>query len=133
VDFLATRADIDSDRLIFAGLSYGACIAPVLLVEEPRFRVAVLIAGGYTPDAFMPEVESRRYTPHVKLPVVMISGLYDAVFPVESSQMPMYRHLGSPDKQIKHIEGGHFPPVDESVKFANEWLRSRMGAGRTAK
>ena len=132
IDYLATRPDIDSERFIYAGLSFGASIAPVLLVEEPRFRAAVLISGGYQPSRFMPEIESRQYTGHVQIPVLMINGLYDSVHPVESSQMPMYRHLGSPDKQIKHFEDGHITAIDESVKFADEWLRSRTRMGRTA-
>jgi predicted esterase len=120
VDYLGTRADIDSDRLVYSGLSLGAAIAPIVLVEEPRFRAAVLIAGGYQPRAFMTEIEPRRYTPHVKLPVLMIGGLADSVYPLVASQMPMYRHLGSADKQIKHFESAHLPPVDETIRFADE-------------
>jgi serine/threonine protein kinase/predicted esterase len=133
VDYLGTRADIDADRLIYSGFSLGACIAPVLLVEEPRFRAAVLISGGYNPKAFMPEIEPRRYAPHVKLPILMINGVLDEVFPMKASQLPLYGHLGSADKQIKHFECGHFPPVEETVKFADEWLRSRMGTARGAR
>jgi serine/threonine protein kinase/dienelactone hydrolase len=128
VDYLGTRSDIDSERLIYSGLSFGAAAAPVLLVAEPRFQAAVLISGGYHSNAAMTEIEPRRYTPHVKLPVLMVGGLLDAVFPVEASQLPMYRHLGSPDKQIKHFQSGHIPPVEETIKFADEWLRSRTGA-----
>jgi pimeloyl-ACP methyl ester carboxylesterase len=125
VDYLHTRADIDADRLIFSGFSLGACIAPVLLVEEPRFCAAVLISGGYQPKAFLPEIEPLRYTPHVTLPILMINGTLDEVFPLKSSQLPMFRHLGSTDKQIKHFDCGHFPPVTETVKFGDEWLRAR--------
>jgi hypothetical protein len=42
--------------------------------------------------------------------------------------MPMFNQLGSVDKQIKHFETGHVPPIDETLKFADEWLRSRTGA-----
>jgi predicted peptidase len=123
------RADIDSNRLIYGGLSMGATFAPVLLVEEPRFQAAVLIAGGYWGRAFMAEVEPRRYAPHVKIPVPMINGILDDIHPLEISQMPMFRHLGSTDEQIKHFESVHVPAVDETVRFADEWLRSRPGAG----
>jgi serine/threonine protein kinase/predicted esterase len=129
VDYLGTRSDIDSERLIYSGLSFGAAAAPVLLLAEPRFQAAVLISGGYHSNAAMTEIEPRRYTPHVKLPVLMVGGLLDAIFPVEASQLPMYRHLGSADKQIKHFQSGHIPPVEETIKFADEWLRSRTGKG----
>src|SRR5262249_15938870 len=115
---------------VFAALSLGACMAPVLLTAEPRFRAAVLIAGGYQPKPFMLEAEPRRHAPHVKLPVLMIGGLLDEVYPLETSQMPLYRHLGSADKQIKHFESGHIPPVDETVKFVDEWLAFRTRPGK---
>ena len=125
VDYLATRPDIDSQQLTYAGFSLGASAAPVLLVAEPRFKAAVLIGGGYRPIAWIPETEPRRYAPHVKLPVLMLNGNCDAVFPLRSSQTPLFRHLGSTDKQHKVLTGGHSVPVDEAVRIADEWLRSR--------
>jgi predicted esterase len=125
VDYLATRPDIDSQRLSFTGFSLGAAIAPVLLAAEPRFQAAVLISGGYHVSTWVPEIEPRRYTPHVKIPVLMLNGSCDAIFPVRSSQNPMFRHLGSADKQHKILTAGHTVPVDEAVRIADEWLRAR--------
>ena len=62
---------------------------------------------------------SRRYLMVGLLAVVMIGGLIDAIHPVEISQMPMFRHLGSANKEIKHFESGHLPPVEETIKFAD--------------
>jgi predicted esterase len=128
IDYLATRSDIDSQRLTFTGFSLGACVAPVLIVAEPRFKAAILIAGGYPAEVWLPEIEPRRYAPHVKLPVLMLNGSCDAVFPMKSSQDPLFRHLGSADKQRKLILAGHLIPADESVRIADEWLRSRPAA-----
>jgi pimeloyl-ACP methyl ester carboxylesterase len=105
-------------------------MAPVLLVAEPRFKAAVLVAGGYEPTAWLPEVESRRYTPHVKMPVLMINGSYDTIFSVKSSQLPMFRHLGSSDKQHKFLPTSHVVPADQGVSIADEWLKTRLGPGR---
>src|SRR5262249_13696498 len=78
VDSLATRSDIDSQRLSFSGFSLGAAIAPVLLVAEPRFKSALLISGGYHhASAWVPEIDPRRYAPHFKLPVLMLNGNCD--------------------------------------------------------
>jgi dienelactone hydrolase len=81
VDYVTTRPDVDSKRLVFAGVSFGSSSAPVFLVAEPRFRAAMLLAGGYQPEAWLPEIDSRRYTPYVKLPILMINGASDSVFP----------------------------------------------------
>jgi formylglycine-generating enzyme required for sulfatase activity/dienelactone hydrolase len=125
VDYLATRPDIDSQRLTYAGFSLGAVIAPVLLAAEPRFKAAVLTAGGYYHTHWVPEIDPRRYAPHFKLPVLMLNGSCDAIFPLHSSQTPMFRHLGSADKQHKVLLGNHWVPADEAVRIADEWLRSR--------
>jgi predicted esterase len=126
VDYLATRSDIDSQRMTFAGFSLGAAVAPVLVVAEPRFKAAMLIAGGYHARAWLPEIDPRRYAPHVKLPVLMLNGSCDAIFPMQSSQDPLFRHLGSADKQRKLLLAGHTIPADEAVRIADEWLRSRQ-------
>jgi predicted esterase len=125
VDYLATRSDIDSKRLTYAGLSMGAAIAPVLLVTESRFKAALFIAGGYYPTAWLPEIDARRYTPHVKIPVLMLNGSCDAIFPMDTSQNPLFRHLGSADKQHELLLAGHTIPAKEAVRIADEWLRSR--------
>ncbi|HKA05954.1 MAG TPA: dienelactone hydrolase family protein [Gemmataceae bacterium] len=126
VDYLATRSDIDSQRLSFSGFSLGAAIAPVLLVAEPRFKAAVLISGGYHHgSAWVPEIDPRRYAPHFKLPVLMLNGNCDAIFPLRTSQTPLFRHLGSSDKQHKLFTAGHWVPADEAVRIADEWLRAR--------
>jgi dienelactone hydrolase len=134
VDYLGTRPDIDSHRLTYAGFSLGASMAPLLLVGEPRFKAAVLISGGYQNIPWLPEIDPHRYAPHIKLPVLMLNGSCDALKPVRSSQTPMFRHLGSGDKQHKILTGGHILPVDETVRIADEWLRSqRDQADRTAR
>jgi predicted esterase len=126
VDYLATRSDIDSQRLTFSGYSLGACIAPVLLVAERRFKAAMLISGGYHSSTWVPEIDPRRYAPHFKLPVLMLNGNCDAIFPLRTSQTPLFRHLGSSDKQHKLLTAGHWVPADEAVRIADEWLRSRQ-------
>jgi hypothetical protein len=99
-------------------------------VAEPRFKAAVFVAGGYQPLAWLPEIDSRRFAPHVKMPVLMINGSYDTVFSVKSSQLPMFRHLGSADKQHKFLPSGHVIPADQGVMIADEWLKSRLGSDR---
>jgi dienelactone hydrolase len=126
VDFLNTRNDMNPDKLAYVGVSWGAMMAPTMLVVEPRFTAAVLIAGGYGRRARLPEIEPFQFAPYVKVPVLMINGLYDQIFPRESSLEPLYRDLGSADKSIKHFESGHAPPLEETVQLVNEWLSEKL-------
>jgi predicted esterase len=117
---------MNPDKLAYVGVSRGAIMAPTMLVVEPRFAAAVLIAGGYGGQALLPEIEPFQFAPYVKVPVLMINGLYDQILPRESSQEPLYRDLGSADKSIKHFESGHAPPLEETIKLVNEWLSDKL-------
>jgi hypothetical protein len=57
VDYLTTRDDVDSERLIYVGCSMGATLAPISLALEPRFRAAVLLVGGYWWGPIRPELD----------------------------------------------------------------------------
>ena len=58
----------------------------------------------------------------------MLSGRYDSAFPIELSQKPFLRLLGSPPGDKKQIlfDGGHFLPrtmmVAESLKWFDQYL-----------
>jgi pimeloyl-ACP methyl ester carboxylesterase len=97
----------------------------------PRQRLELFVpvcqASGYHNAAWVPEIDPRRYAPHFKLPVLMLNGNCDAIFPLRSSQTPLFRHLGSADKQHKILPAGHCVPAEEAVRIADEWLRSRLG------
>jgi hypothetical protein len=42
----------------------------------------------------------------------MVNGRYDFFFPVDSTQVPLFKLLGSPPKDKRHVilEAGHVPP-----------------------
>jgi hypothetical protein len=39
----------------------------------------------------------------MKKPVLMVNGRYDYVFPLEKSQEPLFKMLGTPEKDKEHI------------------------------
>ena len=60
----------------------------------------------------------------------MLNGRYDHFFPVESSQVPLFRLLGTPDKDKKHVlyEAGHGDlPRKEVVRESLDWLDKYLG------
>ena len=96
IDYLETRADIDHGRLAFYGLSFGAIVAPPLLAIEHRFKAAVLQGGGLDSYKPLPEIDPLNFAPRVTAPVLMLNGRYDFMEPLETSQRPLFRLLGTP-------------------------------------
>jgi pimeloyl-ACP methyl ester carboxylesterase len=100
------------------------------LAVEPRFKVGVLVSAGTRPARFA-EVDTWNYVPHVKVPVLMLSGRDDSVGPLEVSQKPMFKALGTPekDKRLTIYPGGHVDFMDrlEVVKEGLDWLDHYLG------
>jgi dipeptidyl aminopeptidase/acylaminoacyl peptidase len=126
VDYLQSRKDIDGQSLAFVGGSWGATWAPIALAVEPRFKACVMITGGLHNTTFPPEVDPFNFAPQVVIPVLMLNGQYDWIFPVETSQEPLYRALGSKDKKIIRYESGHGLPK-QAWSAAYEWLDEHFG------
>jgi dienelactone hydrolase len=129
VDYVATRPDVDTTRLAFAGTSWGGRTAGVLLALEPRFKVAVLNVPGLSMLPMRPEEDPVNFLPRIHIPVLMLSGRYDSGFPLELSQKPFFRLLGSPPAMKKHVldEGGHFLPRPMMVRESLAWLDQYLG------
>ena len=128
VDYLLTRDDVDSNRLIYYGQSYGSLRAPPILAAEQRFAAAVLQVGGYrftkTGEGF-PELNGFQFTPHVKTPVLMVNGLADTVFPFDTAQVPMFEDLGSETKRHVVQDGvRHNVNAQDMAREMDDWLGS---------
>jgi serine/threonine protein kinase len=114
LDYLETRDDIDSDHLVYLGLSAGSEYGPIYLAIEPRFAAAALIAGGFDDFHMLEEaaeINPWNYAPREKTPTLMVNGSSDYGLPVETAQKPMFDLLGVPPESKKHVllEGGHLP------------------------
>ena len=126
IDYLETRKDIDTSNLAFAGVSLGAGLGLKVVAAEPRFKTAVLLSLGYTPPNGYPIVDSWNYAPRLKVPVLMMSGKDDSMAPVETSQKPMFKALGTPEKDKTYLQfpGGHVDFINrqEVITEALKWL-----------
>ena len=129
IDYVFTRADIDTTRLAYVGSSWGARVGGTALAIEPRIRTAILTVPGINANLIRPEEDPVNFLPHIRIPVLMLSGRYDSVFPYESSQVPFLRLLGSPPGTKKQVlfEGGHFLPRNMWVSEATRWLDQQFG------
>jgi dienelactone hydrolase len=125
IDYLETRQDIDSKKLAFYGMSWGAELGAFIPAVEERLKASVLVAGGLGGQG-RPEVREINYVTRVKTPTLMLNGKYDTL---ETSSKPMFDLLGTPapDKRQKLYETDHIPPRNEYIKETLAWLDRYLG------
>ena len=133
IDYLETRNDIFSDKIGYYGLSWGGWMGGLIPAVERRIKVVVLNVGGLirTASTFS-EVDQINFIPRVYQPVLMLNGKYDMIFPEESSQIPMFELLGTPEKDKKRIvyNSGHLVPQTELIKETLDWFDKYLGPVR---
>jgi len=132
LDYLATRPDMDTTKFAYFGYSWGAYLAPVNLAADSRFKAAVLRVGGLLMGRARPEVDPFNYLPRVKIPVLMLNGRYDSIFPVDIAQRPFFNSLGTPkaSKDWKIYPDGHDVPRTELMAETLKWLDKYLGQPR---
>jgi pimeloyl-ACP methyl ester carboxylesterase len=129
LDYLLTRSDLDHQKLAYYGVSQGAREASVMLGLEKRFRTAVLVGGGFSQLKQFPEIQEINFAPRVNIPTLMVNGRYDFIFPVETSQRPLFRFLGTkePDKRYALFDSGHVPLRNDIIRETLNWLDNYLG------
>ena len=128
IDYLDTRSDIDTSKLAYYGMSWGAIYGQIIPAVEHRLKVSVLISGGFV-DRGLPEVNAINYITRVKIPTLMLNGKYDMLLPYDKAIKPAYDLLGTAPKDKKLIlyETDHIPPKKEFIKESLAWLDKYLG------
>jgi predicted Ser/Thr protein kinase len=130
VDYLATRSDVATDKLAYYGVSWGALMGLRITALDRRFKTSILMVGGLdSTDPGMPEIDELNFAPRVRTPTLMLNGRDDFRFPLELSQKPMFRLLGTraEDKRLVLFDGGHIPGRLAPVKPVLDWLDRYLG------
>jgi pimeloyl-ACP methyl ester carboxylesterase len=124
IDYLETRSDIGTAQLAYYGVSWGGAMGGVMPAVEPRIRVSVLYVAGLGFERVRPEVDPVNFLPRIRIPTLMLNGRYDFFFPVETSQVPMFRLLGTPPDQKRYVveDGSHFVARTRLIQEALTWL-----------
>jgi dienelactone hydrolase len=134
LDYLATRPDVESERAGFLGASFGAFGQGIVLALEPRLKAAVLISGGISRfEQLHPLADMMNYAPRITVPVLMINGRTDPLFPYAASQLPLLELLGSDASQKTHIvyDGGHYQYRTNMVaRDITDWFDRYLGSVR---
>jgi serine/threonine protein kinase len=130
IDYLVSRPDVDRERLAALGISRGVVLAR-LAVGEQRLKAAALLGSGFMFDRNqLPEADPFNFVPHFRVPTLVVDGRFDFIFPLEATVRPMFRLLGTPnrDKQLLLWDGGHVPPEGYSPeKEALGWFDRYLG------
>ncbi|HVT04401.1 MAG TPA: protein kinase [Thermoanaerobaculia bacterium] len=129
IDYLETRKDIDSSRIAYYGLSWGAALGAILPAVEPRIKANVLYVAGMEFQHALPEVDQINYVTRVRQPTLILNGELDFFFPPETSQRPLFELLGTPPEHKKRLvfPGGHSVPRTEMIKESLRWLDRYLG------
>jgi cephalosporin-C deacetylase-like acetyl esterase len=130
VDYIETRHDLNQEKIGLYGHSWGGRLGPIVMAVEDRIKLGMLLVGGFSTNPAFPEVTEINFAPRVKVPVLMINGQHDVVFPLETSVKPMFESLGSSDKLLKIIDTGHnigSTHRNTLRKYILEWLDKHWG------
>jgi len=131
IDYLESRQDIDRQKLAWLGHSMGSRWGLNLIVLEGRLKLALLLDGGLPMGREMPEADQINFAPRVKIPVLMLNGRYDYIFPVEASQIPLFRLLGTPASHKRHVvletSHGVYIARTEMIRESLDWLDRYLG------
>jgi hypothetical protein len=123
-DYLCSRDDVDTTRIVMLGYSFGAPFVPCIVASERRFAAAVMVFGGgdlrslvvhnvaryessITADVvgwlswlLLHPVEPLRYADRITpIPLLMINGTGDEQIPRENAEL-MFAEAGRPKKLI---------------------------------
>ncbi len=97
--------------------------------SNTRFKTAIILTGGLHYEETFPEVDPFHFAPRIRMPVLMLNGRYDHLFPLESSQRPMFELLGTPTEDKRHVlyESGHQVPRNMAINEVLNWLDKYLG------
>jgi dienelactone hydrolase len=125
IDYIVSREDMDAANLTYYGVSWGGYMANILLAIDDRVKSATLYVAGLCFQRSKKEVESYHYSSRITIPVLMLNGEFDQFFPLETSQIPMFKLLGTPEADKKHYvsKTGHFVPRDVLISEHLGWMK----------
>ena len=128
IDYLETREDIDTTRLAYLGNSWGGAMGGIILAVEDRLKIGILLSGGLRTNRILPEADPFNYISHVEIPVLMLNGIYDLIFPYPNVEL-MFNLLGTPehDKLLVPYNTDHYIPEAGMVKEVLDWLDKYFG------
>ncbi|HCK91118.1 MAG TPA: hypothetical protein DHW54_08030 [Gemmatimonadetes bacterium] len=121
IDYFTLRPDLDQEKVIYLGFSYGASGFLASVPFEARIKNNIFISGG--------GAATNSYVNRIVRPTLMLNGSGDYVFPI-TSQESLFDRLGTPAEDKRHVimSAGHFPlPRNQMVGEISDWLNKYLG------
>ncbi len=151
-DYLSTRSDVDTTRIILLGYSFGAPFVPCVIAHDRRPAVGAMVYGGGDLSSlirhnvrryegplisalvgaaggiFLHPLEPMRYVGRMApVPLLMINGTDDEQIPRENVEM-LFAAAGDP-KELVWIPSHHVNPRNvELTRLIIATLRERLVA-----
>ena len=132
LDYLETRADVDTAALAYVGLSFGAGSRLPFAAVEERYKAVVLVGGGIDERMHptLPEASNINFAPYIRPPKLLINGLHDEEHPWLTRGLPLWNLLREPKDSVL-VEGvGHVAPPEVLVPAMVGWLDRTLGPVR---
>jgi dienelactone hydrolase/predicted Ser/Thr protein kinase len=132
LDYLQTRPDVDKARLAYLGVSMGAAEGIIYAaLQQDRLKTVVLLDGGFFLGPPAAGADQADFAPRLTRPVLMVNGRYDYTFSLEKAQAPLFRMLGAPAADKRHVvlDGPHDVTQrrGELVHEVLSWLDRYLG------
>jgi len=142
-DYLASRDDIDTDRIGFAGFSMGGAIGAMFCAHEPRVRAALLAITGGDFDKLRIRVGNAREKETLGLayrlvdpvlyvakiaprPLLMINAAHDEIVPRAATEA-LFEAAAEP-KRIVWYDCGHADLPDEYLQEMKRFFDTELRA-----
>lgn len=136
LDYLDTRKDIDKNRVAYLGVSMGSADGVIIAtLLQDRLKAAIFLDGGYFLQQPPAGQDQADFAPRMRKPVLMVNGRWDYTFPLEASQNPLFRSLGTLRGEKKHVvlDTPHDVSQDRPmlVREVLSWLDRYLGPVRS--
>lgn len=98
---------------------------------QDRLKAVVLLDGGFLLDPPAPGTDQVDFAPRLTRPVLMVNGRYDFSFSLNRAQLPLFRMLGTPAADKRHVilETPHGVTADRPamIREVLAWLDKYLG------
>jgi pimeloyl-ACP methyl ester carboxylesterase len=155
VDYLASRPEVDHERIGVFGISQGSYWGPVMAAAEPRLKACACMMGSFYEQGFdlgqptfkenlmymtgsATEEEVEELIPHItvdgleegiRCPLLVLHGELDELTPEEDAQRFVERAVNADPRELVIYENEFHPLGGVSPQVFNkvaDWLHDRL-------
>ena len=122
IDYLATRGDIDKDRVGVIGYSMGGQMTFILGASEPRIKTMV---GCVVPEMPGMLIAASTFTRSLgDKPLLMMMARKDQYYTVDVAQQ-LFDSVPGSNKEIRFFDSGHSLP-EEYTQQVVDWVDKKL-------